>query len=39
MVNSDLRFKEWDTFINKHNKKDDLSDSFLQGLWYIKHKM
>lgn len=39
MVNSDLRFKEWDSFINKHNKKDDLSDSFLQGLWYIKHKM
>jgi hypothetical protein len=39
MINSDLRFKEWDSFINKHNKKDDLSDSFLQGLWYIKHKM
>ena len=26
---------------NKHSKKDDLADSFLQGLWYIKeyHKI
>ena len=39
MINSDLRFKEWESFINKHTKKDDLSDSFLQGLWYIKHKI
>ena len=38
-VNTDERFKEWDTFVNKHSKKDDLSDCFLQGLWYIKHKI
>jgi len=38
MVQKDIRFKEWETFFNKHNKKDDLSDSFLQGMWYIKHK-
>jgi hypothetical protein len=39
IVNSDFRFKEWETFVNKHTKKDDLSDCFLQGLWFIKHKI
>jgi hypothetical protein len=26
----------WQTHFIKHKKKDDLADSFLQGLWYIK---
>ena len=39
MITTDSRFKEWDTFFSKHTKKDDLSDCFLQGLWYIKHKI
>ena len=39
IVNNDFRFKEWNTFFAKHNKKDDLSDCFLQGIWYIKHKL
>jgi len=39
IVNNDFRFKEWETFIIKHNKKDDLSDCFLQGLWFINHKI
>ena len=39
MVNTDFRFKEWETFFVKHNKKDDLSDCFLQGMWYIKYKI
>jgi hypothetical protein len=26
-------------FFIKHKKKDDLADSFLQGLWYIKNKL
>lgn len=38
-VNNDSRYKEWGTFFNKHTKKDDLSDCFLQGMWYIKHKI
>jgi len=38
-MSTDFRFKEWETFFNKHNKKDDLSDCFLQGLWFIKHKI
>lgn len=39
IVTNDFRFKEWETFFNKHTKKDDLSDCFLQGLWFIKHKI
>jgi len=27
---------KWSEHFNKHKKKDDLADSFLQGLWYIK---
>lgn len=38
MVTIDHRFKEWETFFNKHSKKDDLSDCFLQGMWFIKYK-
>ena len=32
-------FNEWETFFKNHSKKDDLADSFLQGLWYITNKM
>ena len=39
IVNSDLQYDEWRGFVNKHTKKDDLSDCFLQGLWFIKHKI
>jgi hypothetical protein len=38
-VDNDIRFKEWCDFFYKHQKKDDLSDCFLQGMWYIKHKL
>uniref|UniRef100_A0A6C0KMG6 Mitochondrial resolvase Ydc2 catalytic domain-containing protein n=1 Tax=viral metagenome TaxID=1070528 RepID=A0A6C0KMG6_9ZZZZ len=39
IINNDFRFKEWENFFNKHTKKDDLSDCFLQGMWFIKHKL
>tara|TARA_B100001063_G_C16272274_1_gene315056 strand:- start:35 stop:514 length:480 start_codon:yes stop_codon:yes gene_type:complete len=26
----------WLEYFNEHKKKDDLADSFLQGLWYFK---
>jgi hypothetical protein len=29
----------WIDFFNSHSKKDDLSDSYLQGVWYIKNKL
>lgn len=29
----------WIELFNNHKKKDDLADSFLQALWYIKVKM
>ena len=38
MISTDFMFKEWEIFFNKHSKKDDLSDCFLQGIWFIKHK-
>ena len=38
-VSTDEHFIEWNMFFNKHHKKDDLSDCFLQGMWYIKHKL
>jgi hypothetical protein len=39
IINTDSRFKEWEPFFNKHTKKDDLSDCFLQGMWFIKYKI
>ena len=30
---------KWLTLFEKHKKKDDLADSFLQGLWYINIKL
>ncbi len=29
---------KWIFNFMQHKKKDDLADSFLQGLWYIKYK-
>lgn len=29
------KFNDYVSFFNEHNKKDDLADSFLQGLWFI----
>ena len=31
--NPDLQ--KWKDFFNKHKKKDDLADCFLQGRWYL----
>jgi hypothetical protein len=30
--------KKWQTIFDTHKKKDDLADSFLQGLWFIQTK-
>jgi hypothetical protein len=29
-------FSNWSLFFSKHKKKDDLADSFLQGMWYLQ---
>lgn len=38
VLTNDFRFNENITYFNSHKKKDDLSDSFLQGLWFINDK-
>jgi len=38
VLNLDFRFNEHIHYFNQHKKKDDLSDSFLQGLWFINNK-
>jgi hypothetical protein len=37
-ISTDFRFNEHLSYFNSHKKKDDLSDSFLQGLWFINNK-
>jgi thiol-disulfide isomerase/thioredoxin len=36
LLNNDGNLIAWTDYFNKHTKKDDLADSFLQGLWYMK---
>ena len=38
IITNDDRFKEHINYFNQHKKKDDLSDSFLQGLWFLNNK-
>ena len=33
------KMNNWISFFQTHKKKDDLSDCFLQGIWYIKNKL
>ena len=36
LINQDTK---WSNLFNLYSKKDDLSDCFLQGIWFIKNKM
>ena len=36
LLNNDGSYISWSDYFKNHVKKDDLADSFLQGLWYIK---
>jgi hypothetical protein len=38
MLTNDFRFNNQLDHFNNHKKKDDLSDSFLQGLWFINNR-
>ena len=37
IITTDCRFSEHVDYFVKHKKKDDLADSFLQGLWFINN--
>ena len=39
IISTDFRFNQHLNYFNLHKKKDDLSDSFLQGIWYINNKI
>ena len=36
LVNEQAFLDGWKELFNNHKKKDDLADSFLQGLWYLR---
>jgi len=38
IITTDIKFNEHIDYFNTHKKKDDLSDSFLQGIWFINNK-
>jgi len=38
IISTDFRFSEHEQYFKKHKKKDDLSDSFLQGLWFLNNE-
>jgi hypothetical protein len=38
IITNDFRFSEHLDYFNSHIKKDDLSDSFLQGIWFINDR-
>ena len=38
-ISNDFRFNQHLNYFNSHKKKDDLADSFLQGMWFINNKL
>uniref|UniRef100_A0A6C0B1G0 Mitochondrial resolvase Ydc2 catalytic domain-containing protein n=1 Tax=viral metagenome TaxID=1070528 RepID=A0A6C0B1G0_9ZZZZ len=39
IINTKQQYSSWETFFKSHSKKDDLADSFLQGIWFISSKV
>jgi len=38
IISNDPKFNEKVNYFNIHKKKDDLADSFLQGMWFINNR-
>ena len=38
-LNENIKLAKWIDIFNNHKKKDDLADSFLQGLWYLNNQV
>jgi hypothetical protein len=38
ILTKDFKFNELIDYFNQHKKKDDLADSFLQGIWFLNNK-
>ena len=39
LIHKENQYNIWIDMFNKHKKKDDLSDCFLQGYWYMNNKL
>lgn len=39
IITNDYKYADKIDFFKNHKKKDDLADTFLQGLWFIKEKL
>ena len=39
IISSSECLMQWVDFFTKHSKKDDLADCFLQGIWFLRHKV
>lgn len=39
IMKNGFQYNEWTDYFTTHKKKDDLADSFLQGLWFIKNRL
>ena len=39
ILTKDFKFNEHIDYFNQHKKKDDLADSFLQGMWFLNNKI
>lgn len=39
IINKTESYNNYINYFNQHKKKDDLSDSFLQGIWFIQNKI
>jgi hypothetical protein len=39
IITNNINYNDKIEYFKKHNKKDDLADSFLQGLWFINNKL